>query len=369
MKSRAAVAFEPNKPLEIVEIDVADPHENEVMVKIDFTSVCHTDIYTLSGNDPSGKFPCILGHEAAGTVVKVGSKVTNVAVGDHVIPLWKPQCGECEYCKRGVNFCSAISATQNEGVMPDGTSRFSYKGEPIYHFMGISSFSEYTVLPEISVAKIEDDAPMDKVCLLGCGVTTGLGAVNNDANVAEGATAAVFGVGTLGLACIQALAKKNAERIIAVDIDDNKKALAESFGATEFINSKDIDQPIQEYIVEQTNGGVDYSFVCVGDTDTMNAGLEATHKGWGQSVVLGVASGQEKISTRPFQLITGRVWKGSSFGGVLGRTGVPKMVAAFENGEIDLDPFITHHMTFEDINTAIEYQKAGKSLRDIIAYA
>lgn len=369
MKSRAAVAFEPNKPLSIVEIDVEDPHANEVMVKIDFTSVCHTDVYTLSGNDPSGKFPCILGHEAAGTVVKIGENVKDVAVGDHVIPLWKPECGECEYCKRGLNFCSAISATQNEGLMPDGTTRFSYKGEPIYHFMGTSTFSEYTVLPEIAVAKVADDAPLDKVCLLGCGVTTGIGAVHNDAHVEEGATAAVFGVGTLGLACIQALTKKNAKRIIAVDIDDNKRELAKQFGAIEFVNSRDLDEPIQDYIVRETDGGVDYSFVCVGHTDTMNAGLEATHKGWGVSVVLGVASGQDKISTRPFQLITGRVWKGSSFGGVQGRTGVPKVIAAYENGEIDIEPFITHHMNFEDINQAIDFQKTGKSLRDIIAYA
>ncbi|MGV3175076.1 S-(hydroxymethyl)glutathione dehydrogenase/class III alcohol dehydrogenase [Aerococcus suis] len=368
MKSKAAVAFEPGKPLEIVEIDVEDPKAHEVMVKIDYTSVCHTDIYTLSGNDPSGKFPCILGHEATGTVYKVGEGVTNVEVGDKVIPLWKPECGECEYCKKGLNFCSAISDTQGEGVMPDGTTRFSYKGEPIYHFMGTSTFSEFTVLADISVAKIPEGAPEDKVALLGCGVTTGLGAVKNDAQVEEGATAAVFGIGTLGLAAIQMLKTLKAERIIAVDINDDKAKIAKAFGATDFINSDKIDEPIQNYIVDLTDGGVDYSFVCVGHTETMNAGLECTHKGWGQSVIMGVASGQEKVSTRPFQMITGREWKGSSFGGVQGRSGLPKVIKDYMNGLIDLDPFITHRMSFDEINEAIELQEAGKSLRDILVF-
>ncbi|MBG9979886.1 S-(hydroxymethyl)glutathione dehydrogenase/class III alcohol dehydrogenase [Facklamia sp. DSM 111018] len=369
MKSKAAVAFEAGKPLSIVEIDVEEPKEHEVLVKIDFTSVCHTDVYTLSGNDPSGKFPCILGHEATGTVVQVGESVSSVKVGDKVVPLWKPECGECDYCKKGLNFCSAISETQGQGLMPDGTSRFSYNGEIIYHFMGTSTFSEYTVLADISVAKIPEGAEEDKVALLGCGVTTGLGAVKNDAQFEEGSTAAVFGVGTLGLASIQMLKTLNASRIIAIDIFDEKQTIAEEFGATDFINSQKIDQPIQDYIIEMTNGGVDYSFVCVGDTDTMNAGLECTHKGWGLSVIMGVASGQEKIATRPFQLITGRTWKGSSFGGVTGKTGLPELIKEHMAGKIDLDPFITHRMTIDEINTAIDLQTQGKSLRDIITFA
>lgn len=369
IKSKAAVAFEPGKPLEIVEIDVEEPKAHEVMVKIDFTSVCHTDVYTLSGNDPSGIFPAVLGHEATGTVVQIGEGVTSVEVGDKVVPLWKPECGECEYCKKGLNFCSAISETQGKGVMPDGTPRFSYKGEPIYHFMGTSTFSEYTVLADISVSKIPEGAELDKVTLLGCGVTTGLGAVKNDADFQEGSTAAVFGIGTLGLASIQMLKELNASRIIAIDIDNNKEALAREFGATDFINSNEIDQPIQEYIVDMTNGGVDYSFVCVGHTGTMNAGLEATHKGWGLSVIMGVASGQDKISTRPFQLITGRTWKGSSFGGVTGRTELPEIIKAHMEGKIDLDRFITHRMSIDDINEAIELQNKGESLRDIITFS
>lgn len=368
MKSRAAVAFEPGKALEIVEVDVQDPKAHEVMVKIDFTSVCHTDIYTLSGDDPSAKFPCILGHEATGTVYKVGPEVTDFSVGDKVVPLWKPECGQCEYCKKGLNFCSAIADTQGEGVMPDGTSRFSYQGETIYHFMGTSTFSEYTVLADISLAKIPEDAPQDKVALLGCGVTTGMGAVKNDAQFQPGSSAAVFGVGTLGLAAIQMLKRLDAKEIIAVDINDDKEAMAREAGASHFINSSKLDQPVQDYIIESTDGGVDYSFVCVGHVDTMNAGLEATHKGWGQSVIMGVAAGQEKISTRPFQLITGREWKGSSFGGVQGRSGLPKVIADYQAGEIDLEPFISHRLAFEDINEAIRLQEAGQSLRDILSF-
>ncbi|WP_124057388.1 zinc-binding dehydrogenase [Vaginisenegalia massiliensis] len=368
MKCKAAVAFEPGKPLSIVEIDVEDPKEHEVMVHIDFTSVCHTDVYTLSGNDPSGIFPCILGHEATGTVVKIGPKVTNVEVGDKVVPLWKPECGECEFCKKGLNFCSAISQTQAKGVMPDGTPRFSYQGKPIYHFMGTSTFSEYTVLADISFAKIPEGVEADKAALLGCGVTTGLGAVRHDAQFKEGSTAAVFGVGTLGLAAIQMLKNMKASRIIAIDINDEKEAFARKFGATDFINSAKIDQPIQEYIVELTDGGVDYSFVCVGHTPTMNAGLECTHKGWGQSIIMGVAAGNEKIGTRPFQLITGRTWKGSSFGGVQGRTGLPKIMEEFKAGKIDLDPFITHRFSIDQINEAIELQEKGQSLRDILVF-
>ena len=368
MKSKAAVAFAPGQALEIVEIDVEDPKDHEVMIKIDFTSVCHTDVYTLSGKDPSGKFPCILGHEASGTVVKVGPGVTNVAVGDKVVPLWKPECGECEYCKRGLNFCSAISETQSQGLMPDGTTRFSYQGKPIYHFMGTSTFSEYTVVADIAVAKIPEGVDYDKVALLGCGVTTGMGAVKNDAQVEAGSTAAVFGIGTLGLAAIQMLKQRQAGRIIAIDINDEKEALAKQFGATDFINSAKIDQPIQDYIVELTDGGVDYSFVCVGHTPTMNAGLECTHKGWGESIIIGVAASGEVIQTRPFHLITGRTWKGSSFGGVTGRTGLAEVFEDYRQGQIDLDPFITHRMSIDEINHAIELQEQGKSLRDILVF-
>ena len=368
VKSKAAVAFEPGKPLEIVEIDVEDPKAGEVMIKIEFTSLCHTDIYSVSGNDPSASFPFIPGHEAAGVVVKVGEGVTNVKVGDHVIPTWKPECGECEYCQRGLNFCSAVSDSQGKGVLRDGTSRFSYQGQPISHFMGISSFSEYIVVNDINVCPIPEEAPMDKVCLLGCGVTTGLKSVDNDVQVEEGATAAVFGVGTIGLAVIQGLVGRKASRIIAVDINDDKEQVAKEFGATEFINASKIDKPIQEYIIDLTNGGVDYSFACVGHIDTMNAALECTHKGWGKSVVIGVASGQDRISTRPFQLITGREWRGSSYGGVTGVTGLRALVEDYLDGKIELDHFITHHMKIEDINEAIELQEKGQSLRDILTF-
>lgn len=367
MKSQAAVAFGPND-LRFVEVDVADPKEGEVRIKIAYTSLCHTDIYTLSGDDPSAIFPCILGHEATGIVEKVGPGVTSVQEGDHVIPLWKPECGECEYCERGLNFCNAISDTQSQGLMPDGTTRFSYEGEPIYHFMGTSTFSEYTVLPEIALAKIAKDVPLDEACLLGCGVTTGLGAVRNDANVQEGCTAAVFGIGTLGLAAIQELVRRQAKRIIAIDIDDKKEALAKQFGATDFINSSKIDRPIQEEIIDLTDGGVDDSFVCVGNTDVMNAGLECTHKGWGQSVIMGVAAGQEKIKTRPFQLITGRTWLGSSFGGVTGQTGLKALIDDYMAGDIDLKPFISHRLGFKDLKQAMDWQEAGESLRDILSF-
>lgn len=368
VKSKAAVAFEPGKPLEIVEVDVEDPKAGEVMVKIEFTSLCHTDVYSVSGDDPSAKFPMIPGHEAAGVVVKVGEGVTNVKEGDHVIPVWKPECGECEYCVRGLNFCSAVSDTQGEGVMRDGTTRFSYEGQDLYHFMGTSTFSEYTVVNDINVCKIPDEAPMDKVCLLGCGVTTGLKSVENDVEVEEGATAAVFGMGTIGLAVIQGLVSQGASRIIAIDIDDGKEEVARQFGATDFINSRKIDQPIQDYLIEMTDGGVDYSFACVGHVETMNAALEATHKGWGESVVIGVAAGGEKISTRPFQLVTGREWKGSSFGGVTGITGLSELVGDYLDGDFDLDAYITHELKIEDINEAVELQNKGESLRDIITF-
>lgn len=369
MKSRAAVAFEAGKPLEIVEIDVADPKATEVMVKMLYTSVCHTDAFTLSGDDPEGVFPAVLGHEGAGVVVKIGEDVTSVAVGDHVIPLYTAECGKCKFCLSGkTNLCSAVRETQGKGLMPDGTTRFSYQGEPIYHYMGTSTFSEYTVVSEISLAKIDKEAPLDKVALLGCGVTTGLGAVKKTAKVEEGAATAVFGLGAIGLAVIQGLNKANAKRIIAVDTNPSKWELAEKMGATDFVNPKDFDRPIQEVIVEMTDGGVDYSFECIGNVDVMRSALEACHKGWGESIVIGVAGAGKEISTRPFQLVTGRVWRGSAFGGVKGRTELPGMVTDFMNGEIDLESFITHELDFSEINESFDLLHKGESIRTMLTY-
>ena len=369
MKSRAAVAFKAGEPLKIVEIDVQDPKAKEVLVKILYTSVCHTDAFTLSGNDPEGIFPSVLGHEGAGVVVKIGEGVTSVKVGDHVIPLYTPECGECKFCKSGkTNLCSAIRETQGKGLMPDGTTRFSYNGEPLYHYMGTSTFSEYTVVPEIALAKVAENAPLDKVCLLGCGVTTGLGAVKNTAKVEEGANAAVFGLGAIGLAAIQGLVKAKASKIIAVDINEDKFELARKMGATDCINPMKFEKPIQEVIVEMTDGGVDYSFECIGNVEVMKSALECCHKGWGESVIIGVAGAGKEIHTRPFQLVTGRVWKGSAFGGVKGRTEVPEMVLDFMNGEIDLDSFITHHLNFTDINEAFELLHKGESIRTILTF-
>ncbi|MFD2729335.1 S-(hydroxymethyl)glutathione dehydrogenase/class III alcohol dehydrogenase [Enterococcus camelliae] len=369
MKSKAAVAFAPGKPLEIVEIDVEDPKENEVMVKILYTSVCHTDAFTLSGDDPEGVFPVVLGHEGAGVVVKVGSNVTDFKEGDHVIPLYTPECGKCEFCLSGkTNLCSAVRETQGKGLMPDGTTRFSYQGEPVYHYMGTSTFSEYTVVNDINLVKIDKQAPLDKVPLLGCGVTTGLGAVENTAKVEEGATAAVFGLGAIGLAVIQGLKKAKAQRIIAIDMNPDKWPLAQKMGATDFVNPKDYARPIQEVLVEMTNGGVDYSFECIGNVEVMRSALEACHKGWGVSVIIGVAGAGKEIHTRPFQLVTGRVWKGSAFGGVKGRTQLPGMVEDFMNGEIDLDSFITHHLHFSQINESLELLHRGESIRTMLTY-
>lgn len=369
MKSRAAVAFEPGKPLEIVELDVADPKETEVMVKILYTSVCHTDAFTLSGDDPEGVFPAVLGHEGAGIVVKVGEKVTSVKKGDHVIPLYTPECGKCEFCLSGkTNLCSAVRTTQGKGLMPDGTTRFSYNGKPVYHYMGTSTFSEYTVVNEINLVKIDEKAPLDKVSLLGCGVTTGLGAVENTAKVEASATAAVFGLGAIGLAVIQGLKKARAERIIAIDTNPDKFALAKKMGATEFVNPKDYDRPIQEVLIEMTNGGVDYSFECIGNVEVMRSALEACHKGWGESIIIGVAGAGKEIHTRPFQLVTGRVWKGSAFGGVKGRTQLPGMVKEFMNGAIDLDSFITHRLDFTQINESFDLLHRGESIRTILTY-
>lgn len=369
MKSRAAVAFEPGKPLEIVEIDVEGPKKGEVLVKIVDTALCHTDAFTLSGDDPEGNFPCVLGHEGGGVVVEVGEGVTSVEPGDHVIPLYTAECGKCEYCLSGkTNLCSAVRETQGKGLMPDGTTRFSYNGDPIYHYMGTSTFSEYTVIPEISLAKINKEAPLEKVCLLGCGVTTGMGAVHNAADVKEGDTVAVFGLGAIGLAVIQGAVKAKARQIIAVDTNPDKFELAGEMGATDFVNPKDDKRPVQEVIVEMTNGGVDYSFECIGNVDVMRAALECCHKGWGESVIIGVAGQGKEISTRPFQLVTGRVWRGSAFGGVKGRSELPGMVEEAMRGEIALDPFITHRLPFEQINEAFDLLHKGESIRTVLSY-
>lgn len=369
LKSRAAVAFGPNEPLKIVEIDVEEPKENEVLVKILYTSVCHTDAFTLSGDDPEGVFPAVLGHEGGGVVVSVGKCVTSVKSGDHVIPLYTAECGKCKFCLSGkTNLCSAVRETQGKGLMPDGTTRFSYNGEPIYHYMGTSTFSEYTVVNEINLVKVDENAPLDKVCLLGCGVTTGMGAVKNTAKVEKDAVTAVFGLGAIGLAVIQGLVRAKASRIIAVDLNEDKFELAKKMGATDFINPSKFDKPIQEVIVEMTDGGVDYSFECIGNVDVMRSALECCHKGWGESIILGVAGAGKEIQTRPFQLVTGRVWKGSAFGGVKGRTELPGMVQDFMNGEIDLDSFITHHLDFKDINEAFDLLHKGESIRTILTY-
>jgi len=369
IKSRAAVAFEANKPLEIVEVDVEAPKEGEVLVKIVATGVCHTDAYTLSGADPEGLFPTILGHEGGGIVEAVGPGVKDLEVGDHVIPLYTAECGECKFCKSGkTNLCGAVRQTQGKGVMPDGTSRFSYKGQPLYHYMGCSTFSEYTVLPEVSLAKIPKEAPLEKVCLLGCGVTTGIGAVLNTAKVEEGATVAIFGLGGIGLAAIIGAKMAKAGRIIGVDINPSKFDIAKDLGATDVVNPNDYDKPIQEVIVDMTDGGADYTFECVGNVQLMRAALEACHKGWGESTIIGVAGAGEEISTRPFQLVTGRVWRGSAFGGVKGRTELPSYVKKAETGEIPLDVFITHEMKLEDINDAFDLMHEGKSIRSVIHF-
>jgi S-(hydroxymethyl)glutathione dehydrogenase/alcohol dehydrogenase len=369
MKSRAAVAFGPGKPLEIVEIDVAPPKKGEVLIKITHTGVCHTDAFTLSGDDPEGIFPAVLGHEGGGIVVEVGEGVTSVKVGDHVIPLYTAECGECKFCTSGkTNLCQAVRATQGKGLMPDGTSRFSYNGEPIYHYMGCSTFSEYTVVAEVSVAKVNPEAPLEKVCLLGCGVTTGIGAVHNTAKVKEGDTVAIFGLGGIGLAAIQGAVQAKAGRIIAIDTNPGKFELARSMGATDCINPKDHTKPIQEVIVEMTDGGVDFSFECIGNVDVMRAALECCHKGWGESIIIGVAGAGQEIKTRPFQLVTGRVWRGSAFGGVKGRTQLPGMVEQAMKGYIKLDPFITHTMPLEKINEAFDLMHEGKSIRTVIHF-
>ncbi|HKM26422.1 MAG TPA: S-(hydroxymethyl)glutathione dehydrogenase/class III alcohol dehydrogenase [Thiopseudomonas sp.] len=369
IKSRAAVAFGPGQPLQIVEVDVAPPKAGEVLVRIVASGVCHTDAFTLSGDDPEGIFPAILGHEGGGIVEAVGEGVTSLEVGDHVIPLYTAECRTCKFCTSGkTNLCQSVRETQGKGLMPDGTSRFSYKGEPIYHYMGTSTFSEYTVVAEVSLAKVPKDAPLEKICLLGCGVTTGIGAVLNTAKVEEGATVAIFGLGGIGLAAIIGAKMAKASRIIAIDINPGKFDIARELGATDCVNPKDFDKPIQDVIVEMTDGGVDYSFECVGNVQLMRAALECCHKGWGESVIIGVAGAGQEISTRPFQLVTGRVWRGSAFGGVKGRTELPAYVAKAQSGEIPLDTFITHTMGLEDINKAFDLMHEGKSIRTVIHF-
>ncbi|WP_421306347.1 S-(hydroxymethyl)glutathione dehydrogenase/class III alcohol dehydrogenase [Aeromonas veronii] len=366
---KAAIAWGPGQPLSIEEVEVMPPQTGEVRVRIVATGVCHTDAFTLSGEDPEGVFPCILGHEGGGIVESVGEGVTSVKVGDHVIPLYTPECGECKFCKSGkTNLCQKIRATQGKGLMPDGTTRFSKDGQPIYHYMGTSTFSEYTVLPEISIAKVDPAAPLEEVCLLGCGVTTGIGAVMNTAKVKEGESVAIFGLGGIGLSAVIGARLAKAGRIIAIDINESKFELARKLGATDCINPNDYDKPIQEVIVELTDGGVDFSFECIGNVKVMRAALECCHKGWGESVIIGVAGAGQEISTRPFQLVTGRVWRGSAFGGVRGRSELPSYVQRYMQGEFRLDDFITHTMGLEQINEAFDLMHQGKSIRTVIHY-
>jgi S-(hydroxymethyl)glutathione dehydrogenase/alcohol dehydrogenase len=376
MKIRAAVAWEPNKPLSIEEVDLEAPRRGEVLVKLKATGVCHTDAYTLSGADPEGVFPVILGHEGAGIVIELGEGVSSLEVGDHVIPLYTPECGECKFCQSGkTNLCQRLRATQGKGLMPDGTSRFSKDGKTIYHYMGTSTFAEYTVVPEIALAKINPKAPLEKVCLLGCGVTTGIGAVLKTAKVEAGSNIAVFGLGGIGLSVIQGAKMAQAGKIIAIDVNPDKFSLAEKFGATHCLNPNDgsvaeLDsgKNIVDKIIELTDGGVDYSFECVGNVKLMRQALECCHKGWGESIIIGVAAGGEEISTRPFQLVTGRVWRGSAFGGVKGRTELPGFVDKYMSNEINLDDMISYTMPLEDINKAFELMKAGKSIRSVVVY-
>ena len=375
MKTRAAVAFQAGKPLEILEVDLEGPKAGEVLVEVKATGVCHTDEFTLSGADPEGLFPVILGHEGAGVVVEVGAGVTTLKPGDHVIPLYTPECRQCPSClSRKTNLCTAIRATQGQGVMPDGTSRFSYKGQKIHHYMGCSTFSNYTVLPEIALAKVNDKAPFDKICYIGCGVTTGVGAVINTANVEAGATAIVFGLGGIGLNVIQGLKLAGADMIIGVDVNASKKAWGERFGMTHFVNPTEVTGDLVAHLVNMTKrgadqiGGADYTFDCTGNVKVMRIALEACHRGWGQSIIIGVAGAGQEINTRPFQLVTGRVWKGTAFGGARGRTDVPKIVDWYMSGKIEIDPMITHTMPLEDINKAFDLMHEGKSIRSVILF-
>jgi S-(hydroxymethyl)glutathione dehydrogenase/alcohol dehydrogenase len=368
MKTKAAVAFQAGKPLEIADVELQGPRAGEVLIEIKATGICHTDAFTLSGDDPEGAFPAILGHEGAGVVVEVGEGVNSVQVGDHVIPLYTPECRECNFCLNPkTNLCQSIRETQGQGLMPDGSSRFSLDGEPILHYMGCSTFSNYTVLPEIAVAKVRKDAPFDKICYVGCGVTTGVGVVAFDAKVEPGSTVVVFGLGGIGLNVIQGARMVGASKIIGVDINDSKKGLAEAFGMTHFINPKEVDNVV-ESLIDATGGGADYSFECIGNVNTMRQALECCHKGWGESYIIGVAGAGQEISTRPFQLVTGRSWKGTAFGGARGRTDVPKIVDWYMDGKINIDDLITHTMPLQDINKAFDLMHEGKSIRSVVLY-
>ncbi len=369
MKVKAAVAFGANQPLSIETVELAPPQEGEVLVEIKATGVCHTDAYTLSGADPEGLFPTILGHEGAGVVVETGEGVKSVKPGDHVIPLYIPECRQCPYCLSfKTNLCQAIRSTQGKGVMPNGSSRFTLDGKSLYHYMGTSTFANYTVLPEISLAKIREDAPFEKVCLIGCGVTTGLGAVVNTAKVEPGSNVVVFGLGGIGLSVIQGAKMVGASKIVGVDINPGKKALAEKYGMTHFVNPKEIEGDLVAYLIELTGGGADYSFECIGNVQVMRQALECCHKGWGVSTIIGVAGAGEEISTRPFQLVTGRVWKGTAFGGAKGRTDVPKIVDWYMEGKIDIDNLVTHTMGIDKINDAFDLMHQGKSIRSVITF-
>lgn len=369
MDVKAAVAVASGKPLSIETVQLAPPQAGEVLVEIKATGVCHTDAYTLSGADPEGLFPSILGHEGAGVVVEIGAGVTSVKPGDHVIPLYIPECRQCPYClSMKTNLCQAIRSTQGKGVMPNGTSRFSLDGKALYHYMGTSTFANYTVLPEISLAKIRPDAPLEKVCLIGCGITTGIGAVLNTAKVEPGANVVVFGLGGIGLNVIQGAKMVGANKIIGVDLNPAKRVLAEKYGMTDFVNPQEIDGDLVAYLVELTDGGADYSFECIGNVNVMRQALESCHKGWGVSVIIGVAGAGEEITTRPFQLVTGRVWKGTAFGGARGRTDVPKIVDWYMSGKIDIDAMVTHTMPLEKINDAFDLMHRGESIRSVITF-
>jgi S-(hydroxymethyl)glutathione dehydrogenase/alcohol dehydrogenase len=369
MKTRAAVAFAAKQPLEIVEVDLEGPKAGEVLVEIKATGICHTDAYTLDGLDSEGVFPSILGHEGAGVVLEIGPGVTTLKPGDHVIPLYTPECRQCKSClSRKTNLCTAIRATQGRGVMPDGTSRFSYEGETIAHYMGCSTFANHTVLPEIALAKIRDDAPFDKACYIGCGVTTGVGAVVNTAGVEPGANAIVFGLGGIGLNVIQGLKMVGADMIVGVDLNDGKEAWGRRFGMTHFVNPSNVDGDLVQHLVALTDGGADYTFDCTGNTGVMRTALEACHRGWGTSVIIGVAEAGKEIATRPFQLVTGRVWKGSAFGGARGRTDVPKIVDWYMSGKIEIDPMITHVLPLDRINEAFDLMHSGESIRSVVVY-
>ena len=369
MDVRAAVAFEAGKPLEVTTVQLEGPKEGEVLVEVKATGICHTDEFTLSGADPEGLFPAILGHEGAGVVVDTGPGVKSLAKGDHVIPLYTPECRNCEYCLNPkTNLCQAIRETQGQGLMPDGSSRFSIDGKPVFHYMGTSTFANYTVLPEIALAKVREDAPFDKICYIGCGVTTGIGAVINTAKVEPGSNCVVFGLGGIGLNVLQGLRLVGANMIVGVDLNNDRKAMGEKFGMTHFVNPNDVGDDLVGHLVELTRGGADYSFECIGNVKVMRAALECAHKGWGESIIIGVAGAGQEISTRPFQLVTGRSWRGTAFGGASGRTDVPKIVDWYMDGKIEIDPMITHTMPLDDINNAFDLMHAGESIRSVVIY-